>query len=76
VSAKIIAFPAPRAAVRATTSTIGKKRHADASAMIGEEHLPKTNLDGRRRKGAKSRSVEPNILRDPRSAIDDLPSMN
>lgn len=65
VSAKIIVFPAPRAAVCATTSTLAKKRHADASAMLDEEHLPKTNPDGRRKKGAKSRSVEPNIQEIP-----------
>jgi hypothetical protein len=45
--------------------THGKKRGTDVRIKRGGEQPPKGGFDGRRKKGAKSRSVEPNIQEIP-----------
>jgi hypothetical protein len=65
VSAKIISFPGPRAAMCAPTPTHRKNRNADTHKVSGAKHPTARSSDGRRKKGSKSQSVEPSIQEIP-----------
>ncbi|WP_299362650.1 site-specific integrase [uncultured Paracoccus sp.] len=65
MSTNIITFPVPRATICPAAPTQTQNPDSDTRTDSRNEHLPPStspaHLDGRRKQGANSRSVEPNI---------------